>query len=452
MRRLFWRIFISFWVAMILIVAGAAATVYWIVSDMRANPPSQADTLILYNEIERVAAGGDAADLKTWLEEREATGKQPDVYAFDSSRREVLGRRPPPPVVFRSAQWGAGPGPPVDSPRRMFTTMTLDGERFLFVVAPDVSRLSRWLMPLGPGPVHWPALVIAVIVTAATCLLLARYFSAPIDKLRQATLEVASGNLNVRVRPSLAGRRDELGLLASDFDHMADRLRALRDSRQQLMRDLSHELRSPLARLQVALELARRSTGHGVEPQLNRIEREAARIDALVGQILMLSQLNDPSAAVNRERFDARDLLELLVQDSNLEAAGRGIAVELNKPVSEPCWLHADRQLISSAIENVLRNAIRYSPDGGKVDVTLQVSYSEVRIAILDRGPGVPAAELQAIFEPFYRASPQGSLSVRGHGLGLAIAHRIVSLHYGTVFARLRDGDGLAIEFCFPEG
>ena len=451
MRRLFWRIFISFWVAMILIVAGVAASVYWIVSDMRANPPSQADALIVYNEIERIAAGGDTSDLKAWLVERETSGEQPNVYAFDSSRREILGRRPPPPVVYRSVVWGAGPAPPVEAQRRVFTSMTLDGERYWFVVAPKMSRVSRWLMPLGPGPVHWPALVIAIIVTAATCLLLARYLSAPIDKLRQATLEVASGNLNVRVRPSLGGRQDELGLLASDFDHMSERLRILRDGRQQLMRDLSHELRSPLARLQVALGLARRSEGAGIEPQLERIEREAGRIDALVGQILMLSQLNDPSAAVNKEKFEAGELLELLVQDSNLEAASRGITVTLQKSSPEPSFLHADRQLVSSAMENVLRNAIRYSPDRGTVDVSLQGAYGEVRIVVMDRGPGVPEAELQSIFEPFYRASTQVNRSVRGHGLGLAIAHRIVALHYGTVAARNRDDGGLAVEFKLPE-
>jgi two-component system OmpR family sensor kinase len=450
MRRLFWRIFISFWAAMILIVAGVSSSVYWIVSDMRANPPSSAAAETLYREIERVVAGGGTAGLKAWMEQRDASGQQPAVYAFDSLRREILNRRPPPPDIHRPAGFGADTRPPVEPPRRVHTAVTRDGDRYWIVVAPSVSRLGRWLMPFGPRPVPWPAFVIAIVVTAATCLLLARYLSAPIDKLRQATLEVASGNLNVRVRPSLGNRRDELGLLASDFDHMSERLRVLLDARQQLMRDLSHELRSPLARLQVALGLARRSITAQSQPQLDRIELEAGRIDALVGQILRLSRLNDPSPPINWERLEAGELLESLVQDSNLEAASRGIVVGFQRVGQESCYVHADRQLLSSAMENVLRNAIHYSPDDGKIDVEIGGCDGEVRIVVMDRGPGVRAEELETIFEPFYRASVQGDRIVRGHGLGLAITHRIVAIHDGSVFARNRDGGGLTVEFRLP--
>ena len=358
------------------------------------------------------------------------------------------GRRPD---MFRPVGWAADAKPPIEPPRRMFTAVTPSGERYWFVVAPNLSRLGRWLMPLGPGPLHWPALVIAVIVTATTCLLLARYLSKPIDTLRQATLEVASGNLSVRVGPSLGSRHDELGLLASDFDHMSERLRVLLEGRQQLMRDLSHELRSPLARLQVASGLARRSTNTEISLQLDRIEREAGRIDALVGQILRLSQLNDPSAPINRERFDVGELLESLVQDSNLEAASRGIFVELHNLSMVACYVDGDRQLLSSAVENVLRNAIHYSPAGGKVDTAIQKANNEIRIAIMDRGPGVPEAELENIFEPFYRATAQGDRSIRGHGLGLAITHRIVTLHNRSVFAKNRDSGGLTVELRLPQ-
>lgn len=452
MRRLFWRIFISFWAAMILIVAGVAGSVYWIVLDMRSNPSSHLETEALAREIERTISSRGIAGLKAWLEERDRHEKLPNVYAFDSSRRELLGRRPPPPDLYRPPGWPAGERPPVEPPRRMFTFVGPDGERYWFVVAPNISRLGRWLRPIGPGPVHWPALVIAIIVTAATCLLLARYLSAPIDKLRQATLEVATGNLDVRVRPSLGVRNDELGLLASDFDHMSERLRVLLEGRQQLMRDLSHELRSPLARLLVALGLARRNSSPQIDPQLDRIEREAGRIDALVGQILLLSKLNDPGAPIDRERFDVGELLESLVQDSILEAIGRNVSVVLQKTTADTCYMQADRQLLSSSIENVLRNAIHYSPDNGRVDVALDHSDGEIRIAVMDRGPGVPGGELESIFEPFYRVREQGNRSARGHGLGLAITHRIMSLHHGTVRAKTRDGGGLTVELLLPAG
>jgi two-component system OmpR family sensor kinase len=451
MRKLFWRIFVSFWAAMILIVAGVAASVYWIVSDMRATPPSHTEAELLIREIKEAVAHGGTPALKDWLEKRDASGQQPAVYAFDSSRREILGRRPPPPGMPRPMGWAAEERSPVETPRRVSTVVAADGERYWLMVAPNISRVGRWLMPFGPGPLPWPALIIAIVVTAATCLLLARYLSAPIDKLRQATLEVASGNLDVRVSPSMEGRHDELGLLASDFDHMSERLRALLDGRQQLMRDLSHEVRSPLARLQVALGLARRSSSPETEPQLDRIELEAGRIDALVGQILRLSRLNDPSAPINRERFEVGELLESLVQDSNLEAAGRGISVELRRAGTEPCYLCADRQLLGSALENVLRNAIHHSPGGEKVEAALDRQNGEVRVAIMDRGPGVPAQETESIFEPFYRADSRGDRSLRGHGLGLAITRRIVAMHDGSVLARNRDGGGLIVEFILPE-
>jgi two-component system sensor histidine kinase CpxA len=448
-RSLFWRIFFSFWIAMILIVAGVAGSVYWIVSDLRSNPPTSFHAEMLAQEAEQIVASGGEKELRSWLEERGRNREQPTVYAFDSSRRELLGRLPPRPDLPPGPMGIAGyEGRPLEPPRRMFTVVGAEGQRYWFIVAPPVSRIGRWLLPIGPARVHWPALVIAIVVTAATCLLLARSLSAPIDKLRKATLAVASGNLGVQVGPSLRGRKDELGLLAADFDHMSDRLRALVHGRQQLMRDLSHELRSPLARLQVALGLARRP-GAQVEPQLDRIELEAGRIDALVGQILLLSRLHDPRADVAREPLDIAELLESLVQDSKLEAAGRSIAVELRKDDDYSVQVRGDRQLLSSAIENVLRNAIRYSPDGGQIEVEFHGAYGEIRILVMDRGPGVPAEELGSIFEPFYRAKSQGNRS--GHGLGLAITHRIVALHYGTVYARNRNGGGFTVELRLPQ-
>lgn len=451
MRRLFWRIFVSFWAAMILIVAGVSGLVYWIVSDLRSNPPPHFQTELLAHQAERIIATGGEDELRAWLEKRSRERDQPTVYAFDSSRRELLGRSPPGAEFRRTPRFAAHAGGPIDPPRRMFTIVDSEGHRYWFLIGPDPSRIGRWLLPIGPARVHWPALVIAIVVTAATCGVLARYLSAPIDKLRLATRAVATGNLGVRVAPSLGARGDELGLLAADFDHMSERLRVLLEGRQQLMRDLSHELRSPLARLQVALGLARRP-GAQIEPQLDRIEREAGRMDALVGQILLLSRLDDPSAAVKRETLDACELLESLVQDCRLEAAGRNVAIEWRKDGVDTALVHADRQLLSSAIENVLRNAIHYSPDGGKVDVELRDAYGQVQVVVMDRGPGVPADELGSIFEPFYRAKVQGNRGARGHGLGLAITHRIMALHYGSVGARSRDGGGLIVELRLPLG
>jgi signal transduction histidine kinase len=242
-------------------------------------------------------------------------------------------------------------------------------------------------------------------------------------------------------------RRDELANLAIDFDMMSGRLRALLESQQQLLRDVSHELRSPLARLQIALGLARRP-GANLAQELDRIEQEAQRLDELIGEILSLSRLDDPARALEAETVSVAELLEPLVEDARIESDTRAVTIELDLP--QDLQLHGDRELLHRAVENVVRNAVRFSPDGGCIVVQAQRVGSFVQLGITDQGPGVPAALLQRIFEPFFRVATARERDSGGNGIGLAIAARVVSLHGGRIAAANVEPHGLRVTMQLP--
>jgi len=279
------------------------------------------------------------------------------------------------------------------------------------------------------------------------CFLLARYLTAPVDRLRDATQRIAAGDLNVRVLPSLRGRKDDLGLLAADFDAMAERVRSLLESKHQLLRDVSHELRSPLARLQLALSLAQRGDS-GAAENLARIGREADRLEQLIARALLLARLERPALDAQSERVDIAQLLGEIVADVAIEADVRRARVELS--TAGTLEVMGDREALRSAFENVLRNAVRYSPVGSQLQVRAQRSAMSVEVVIEDQGPGVPEKDLKLIFEPFYRVDAARDRAEGGEGLGLAIAARAIALHHGTIDARNLSATGLAVRITLP--
>jgi two-component system, OmpR family, sensor kinase len=284
-------------------------------------------------------------------------------------------------------------------------------------------------------------------VSAVICFFLARYLTAPVDRLRDATQRIAAGDLNVRVLPSLKGRTDDLGLLAADFDAMAERVRSLIESKQQLLRDVSHELRSPLARLQLALSLAQRGDT-GTSENLARIGREADRLEQLIARALLLARLERPALGIETEHLDVAALLEEIVADVAIEADARRSRVDLE--TAGKLELMGDREALRSAFENVLRNAVRYSPTGSQLNVDAQRIAASIEVEIRDQGPGVPEKDLALIFEPFYRIDPARGRAEGGEGLGLAIAARAVALHRGSIEARNVQGAGLSVRIVLP--
>ncbi len=293
----------------------------------------------------------------------------------------------------------------------------------------------------------WAPILTTLAASLATALALAWYVAKPIRSLRAAFDAVAGGDLNARVAPTIGSRHDELADLGRDFDRMADRLQESMNRQRRLLHDVSHEVRSPLARLQAAVGLLRLKHG-AEEPAVNRIEEEIVRIDSLVGGILHLSRLETGELSGTAEDIDIQDLVREVVADANFEAQSMGRLVVWS---DETAGVVSGRAaMLHGALENVLRNALKYAP--GCIDITVETSVSDSRehylVRVLDTGPGVPQHELADVFTPFFRSAE--SAVTDGHGLGLAIARRAIEAHGGTISASNRRGGGLAVVIALP--
>ncbi|RYG64630.1 HAMP domain-containing protein, partial [bacterium] len=293
------------------------------------------------------------------------------------------------------------------------------------------------------------------LITGLFCYGLARYLAAPVGKIRSAAQKIAKGDLSARVEPNRFPRgRDELTSLARDFDAMAERMESLVTAQSRLLGDVSHELRSPLTRLGLALELARRGDEVKRAAAFERIEREATRLDALIGELLTLSRLENGLRAEELNRIV--DLLEVsreVAADADFEAhnAGRGVRVTFDGP-AESVILRGDPELLRRAFENVARNAARHTGENTTVDISLKVIKDRVIWNCRDHGSGVPDEALADIFRPFYRVEDARERAEfdRGTGLGLAIAERAATAHGGSIIARNATDGGLEVEISLP--
>ena len=310
---------------------------------------------------------------------------------------------------------------------------------------PPEFALAPGLRPPPPGPrppiLHIVAGLLASLVSAGG---IAWYVARPVRQLKEAFAAAAEGDLSVRVGPAMGRRRDELADLGHDFDRMSSRLRQLIEAQTRLLHDVSHELRSPLARLHAAIGLARQAPERFEETML-RLEREGERMNQLVGQLLTLSRL-EAGVGSPLEDVELGDLLGELIADARFEAAPRQIAIEF----SETPGLHvrANPELLHRAIENVVRNALRHTPAGSKLGIVAEKLGNErCRISVLDQGPGIPENELGVIFEPFRRTA---NAAGGGYGLGLAIARRVLSAVDGTIQAKNRATGGLQVDIELP--
>jgi two-component system sensor histidine kinase CpxA len=297
-----------------------------------------------------------------------------------------------------------------------------------------------------------PLLGLIVLVVGGLCYWLARYLTAPVSALRSATRRLSGGDLSARVGDRVGRRRDEIGDLARDFDAMAGRLETLIGSQRRLIRDVSHELRSPLARLEVALELARRRAGEDADEPLDRIEREAHRLDEMIEHLLALGRLESGAAVPDPMTIEMAALLKEIVADAEYETRARKCTVELSCETESR--VEGSRDLLRSALENVVRNAVAYTADGTTVEITCGVTDEPSQpfavIQVRDRGRGVPDDELEHLFEPFYRVSESRDRNSGGTGLGLAITARSIRLHGGCVNAHNHPEGGLVVTIQLP--
>ena len=290
---------------------------------------------------------------------------------------------------------------------------------------------------------------VAAVISALVSLLLARYLAAPLGRLSVASRQLATGDLSVRVGPPLNRRHDEFGQLAQDLDEMAGRLQHLQQANQRLLRDVSHELRSPLARLRVALEIARNKDQSLVVSELDRIELESQRLETLVDEVLSLLRESSGPQKLKLSHFDLADLLQDLVETVNYEIyeGGEPIGLQLETPL----LLDADRELLWRVFENLLRNALNHSGDSDGIRVIAEpVNDEHIQISVLDSGPGIDEVHINRIFEPFYRVDEARNRNSGGHGLGLAIAASAIRRHGGRITASNRKEGGLEVLVVLP--
>lgn len=349
---------------------------------------------------------------------------EPDGLSFDVARRSSDGTRERQ-VVETPVANDAG---------RTYTVVGIPQRGFRALAA-------RPRFPVG-------TLLTALATSGLACFLLASYLARPLTVVRDASRRLAAGDLTARAGPAAAKRRDEIGSLVGDFDAMAARLEALVHAQTQLLSDISHELRSPLARLNVALELARRKAGATAEPDLLRIEREADRMNELVGRLLALARAENGGIAPDATPVSLGDVVQRVADDANYEAQQQRKQVHVRQ--SDDALVPGDVRLIASAIDNVVRNAVRHTREGTDVEIAVVTTTDQVQVRVRDHGPGVPAAELERIFTAFHRVERGRERDSGGVGLGLAIARRAVVVHGGTIAAENAPDGGLVVTITLP--
>jgi two-component system, OmpR family, sensor histidine kinase CpxA len=446
MRSLFLKIFLSFWAAVVLFLLLAFIVIH---ATTPAREPGVELAKALTEAVNAYRSGTEHA-AGEYLENLQHA-QHIRAYVFDGSGREITGRLAPPWIEdmrrtgqHRRHSWMES----MMAPRLSRQTLTIDGQAYTIVV--EVFTGSTVLF--GPHEIPGLGLTILVISSGLVCFLLARSLTTPVSRLRHATQRLAAGDLTARTGAPLSGRRDELAQLMRDFDRMAERIQALMEAQSRLLKDVSHELRSPLARLSVALGLARQKAAPETEGALNRIELEADRLNQLIQRLLTISRLETGTDGIHKIRLSLRELVEAIAHDAEYEGQGRGCRVAAEPTDEYP--VEADPDLLRSAVENVVRNAVRYTAAGTAIEIRLERRIGdhgeEIAIRVLDSGPGVPEDALEQIFEPFYRIDDARNRQTGGAGLGLSIADRAVRLHGGRVRASNRPEGGLEVEIRIP--
>ncbi|MCC2955446.1 HAMP domain-containing protein [Massilia sp. IC2-477] len=448
MGRLFWKFFLCILLAQVTAAVGIGSA-FWLrerarsqAAELDTGPPAW----IALDAAAATLRHGGLPALRGMLGELQ----RPQVLVLDHLGQELLGRAVPPGLAAEARRQLAS-GEATRGVRRLAGP---DGADYIAFVrrqfrGPPPGVIQAGGSPRGPGPgfgyrvSQGAGIVAATLASLLFAALLAWYFSRPIRALRSAFEAAAAGDLAPRF--TTGGRAgDELSDLGRDFDRMSARLAALMDGQRRLLHDVSHELRSPLARLQAAVGLAHQQPDK-IGSSLDRIERESMRMDKLVGELLTLSRLEASPGLARTEQLDLSELADEIAADARFEAGPVVPTIRVQAP--GPIIVQGDPDLLWSALENVVRNAIRHGGSGGSVEIVLHAAGGQAHIDVLDRGPGIAEADLEAVFQPFFRAHPN---KVDGHGLGLAIAQRVLAAHGGSIGAARREGGGLRMRLSLP--
>jgi signal transduction histidine kinase len=456
MRSLFLKIFLSFWLAMVLVSATLIASVIATQSQFKAMRAEEFDRTVMPVVASRAAdilddhGMGALADFLNSLENT----LHWQAYLFDDEGKEILSQPSPPEVdaIAQSALQTNETGFVTSHGTRFAATRTTGstGTHYVLVIGTHIESVTEVLN----APIQTQIIRAAAVffIAGVVCFWLTRYITAPILHLRAATHRLATGHLSTRVGEAAGNRHDELAELSRDFDHMAEQIESLISSQRRLLADISHELRSPLARLTVALGLARLHANPESASALDRIEVEAERLNTLIGSLLRLARIEGGSESVEGELVALDQVVLDVAADADYEAQGRSRRVRVTQV--DGCAVLGNRQLLRGAIENVIRNAVNYTDEGTEVQIALKKSHSNGNgiavISVRDHGRGVPEESLRDIFLPFYRVGDARDRFSGGSGLGLSITERAVRLHGGKVTAENCPDGGLLVELSLP--
>ncbi len=449
---LYLRIFLAFWAVIVLSLSAVVLLNLQLEADQQA--VSATDQRVnrfadgLTRRAQAVLNQRGPGALARWAREDQRRPRRINVLVVDESGNELLDRTLPRPMRRPVEAWVEDRTTAVDLdltyPAHEISHPS-HGRFLLVLVPPPRPLVLRVIGPLGP----WGLLIAGAIFSGLICLLLARSITRPVQELRRAGDALGQGTLSARVSRNFSSRHDEFGEMARDFNDMAGRIERLINGQQQLLRDVSHELRSPLTRLQMALSLVERSTSPAEQEQrLAKMQVEIHRLDELIGQVLEFSRLRG-HLEITKEAVDLVALIQEVIAAVNMEAEADDVEIRLKAP--SRIDIRGSHEWLRRAFENVLRNAIRHSPTGGDIEIDIRrVDRQQVTLAIADGGPGVPEDDLEAIFEPFVRLTPERSERGLGGGVGLAIARAAAEQHGGNVRAENLQTGGLQVIFTLP--
>lgn len=464
MGRLFWKFFLFFFLAQLTTALGVSAFVLFNITNQPPTVDQSPISQALIDAAESTMQLGGVQATKQLLKRWEAQRLAHRVYVVDDKAQDILHRK-----VENS--WLATARDSVRSGLQdSVAQVSVNNQQsyLMFVVStrpnrmragppppgipnespPELKRAERlhpFFRLLAKFPIK--GLIIGTLASAMFAAILAWYFSKPINTLRLAFERAANGDLNTSVANKMGARKDELSDLGRHFDHMASRLGALLQGQTRLLHHVSHELRSPLARMHMALGLAMQ-TPEKAENSLARIELEATRMDKMIGELLELSRFESGMVELKKEPFILNELLDMIVEDAAFEASHKRIRIALN--AQQAVQILGQQDLMHRAIENVVRNAVKYAPNDSVVNVEciIKSANKPLELTITDQGSGVLDIELEDIFKPFVRGH-SGS-QVVGHGVGLAITKQVIEAHGGQVWAANLKPNGFAVTILLP--
>ena len=444
-RRLFWKIFLPFWVAQAILLGALYLRVHyritsehpwWIQPERREMPVLAA---LAAQRFEQQGPAGVAQLLDSL-----SLPHRSRFWLVDGNGNELAGRIVPDRILHDAAAADRNEGLYSSYEANVLAARaTTKRGKYLLIAELTPPPLAERI----PGDILW-TLKLGTIFSAIICLLIAHYLTKPIERLRDATHELARGNLDIRAGENLGNRKDEIADLVRDFDTMAGELRNQIQSERNLLSGVSHELRSPISRIRLALTLARNAGDKERAEMLDRIEQDTIQLDSMLERILTVARLESGEQKPKFDSLSLNDVIDDVLHDGNFEAAATGS--EITYQHGGDIRVTGDASLLRSAVENVVRNAIFYSGKGGRISVILFSTERGAVICVRDNGPGVPENALPLLFKPFYRVDDSRGTNTGGMGLGLAIVRNAVALHGGSVSAKNVAPHGLEVELRLP--